>query len=402
MKVYDAVIIGAGPAGGQCARELAHAGFSVLIVEKAKDFLENNFSSGGAPLDLMKDFDLPDSVAGTFWNIFRIESTHAKAVWTSPSPFGPVLDFDKLREFLTAESVRLGSDFRLGSQYQSHQVNSEGVEVDLKDLASCETFTVHAKVLVDATGTERKVLASKNFDKHRAIAATGIEYHVKVSQESYDQYAHALNFFLGRRWMPQGYGWIFPMAPLQLKVGVIRYFQNMNYVPHDPSYKSYLNALLERCDIREIHDRHGKTVHYIEHQKDLRHRGPVIAIGDAISSINPLGWEGIRHAMVSGRAAAQTIQTYLKGTSPDLSSYDKKMDDYFGWRWWGSEKMMSHLFKTRRDGLIDFAVRSFSRMNNEEIMQMIFDYRFGPAIQSYFSCFFSGAHKLFTSSKEDL
>ena len=43
MKMsYDVIVIGAGPAGGQCARELAEKGKKVLLVDKAKNFAINN------------------------------------------------------------------------------------------------------------------------------------------------------------------------------------------------------------------------------------------------------------------------------------------------------------------------------------------------------------------------
>ncbi len=389
MKKYDVVVVGAGPAGGQCARELTQQGFHVLLIDKAKSFLENNYSSGGAPLDFMSQFQLPSSIVGTYWNTLRIESTKSKATWTASSPFGPVIDFDKLRSFLAEDTMRNGGEFRLGCQYQSHQIYSQHVEVYLKDLASSTIFPVQASLVVDATGSERKVLAQQNYDKQQAIVATGIEYHIQVENQTYQEYAQALNFFLGHYWMPQGYAWIFPMAPQLLKVGVIRYFQNKNYVSYDPSYKFYLQRLLDRCGNYEVQDKHGKTIYYTEKQRDLRHQGPIIAIGDSISSINPLGWEGIRHAMVSARLAAQTIQRYLKKEIPNLSSYERNLSHYFGRKWLFAEKLMSHLFKTKRDHLIDQSVRSFSLMNNDEIMQVIFHYQFRHTLKSYFWYFLS-------------
>lgn len=389
MKIYDVVIIGAGPAGGQCARELACHGFKVLVVDKAKSFLENNYSSGGAPLDFMKQFNLPESIVGSYWDILRIQSTSCKALWKNSSPFGPVIDFDKLRDFLTSEMHRAGGEILLGCQYQGHQIYSQIVEVYLKDLTNSTIFPVRASIVVDATGSERKVLAQQNYDKHQAIVATGIEYHIQVEKSVYQNYAQALNFFLGHHWMPQGYAWIFPMKPSFLKVGVIRYFQNKNYVHYDPSYKHYLQRLLALCGHYQVTDKHGKTIYYTERQKDIRYRGPIIAIGDSISSINPLGWEGIRHAMASGHLAAQTIISYLKKEISDLSSYEKALQLYFGRKWFFSEKLMNYLFKTKSDHLIDQAVRSFSLMDNEEIMQVIFHYRFRYTLKSYFRYFLS-------------
>lgn len=399
MKKYDVVVIGTGPAGGQCARELTQAGFSVLLIDKARSFLENNYSSGGAPLEIMTEFKLPESIVSTYWDTLCINSTRARATWTSPSAFGPILNFDKLREFLVQDAIKNGGEFRFAYQYQNHQVYSHSIEVYLKDLETTTICPVQATVLVDATGTDRKVLAQQQYDKNQAIAATGIEYHIKVDKEIYKKYSKALNFFLGHHWMPQGYAWIFPMKESVLKVGVIRYFQNKNYLPYEPSYKCYLERLLNLCGHYQIQDKHGKTIYYTERQKDIRFRGPILAVGDAISSVNPLGWEGIRHAMYSGHFASQAIQRYLRKETKDLSSYAPSLDQYFGRKWFFSEKFMHHLFRTKSDSLIDRSVTCFNVMNNEEIMKVIFQYQFRHTIKSYLWYFLSLFKRVFTNSK---
>jgi len=44
---FDAIIVGAGLAGGQCARELSKKGRKVLIIEKSPGIGRPDFSSGG-------------------------------------------------------------------------------------------------------------------------------------------------------------------------------------------------------------------------------------------------------------------------------------------------------------------------------------------------------------------
>jgi flavin-dependent dehydrogenase len=183
--------------------------------------------------------------------------------------------------------------------------------------------------------------------------------------------------------MPQGYAWIFPMSNSRLKIGVIRYFQNKNYVPYNPSYHYYINQLLALCEPCNILDKHGKTVYYTKGQKDVRFSGPVIAIGDAVSSVNTLGWEGIRHALYSGRFAAQAILAYLKNPIKGFNSYERALNHYFGYKWLFSEMYMNYLFKTKSDHLIDQTVRAFGNMNNDEIMQVLFEYKFRYALKSY-------------------
>jgi flavin-dependent dehydrogenase len=47
MEEYDVIVAGAGPAGGNCAKELAETGYDVLLLERSKIIGEPNFSSGG-------------------------------------------------------------------------------------------------------------------------------------------------------------------------------------------------------------------------------------------------------------------------------------------------------------------------------------------------------------------
>lgn len=385
--LYDAIIIGAGPAGGQCARELAEKGWHVLIVDKAKNFWENNYSSGGAPLEVMENFSLPPSIVGSYWNTFTITSAKEKTVWSSPDSLGTILDFDKLREFLTSETVRLGGEFRSGCSYISHQVYRKETEVVLKDLESQKTFSARGKILIDATGSERRVLSKNNYNKKQAMTVTGIESHIKVPSSVYNTFSNSLHFFLGPKWMPQGYGWIFPMGANQLKVGVIRYFQNKKYVSYEPSYRHYLNQLLDLChhtDSSDIIDTHGKTIHYTLGQKDKRQGESVLAIGDAISAINPLGCEGIRHALASGRLAAEETDQFLEGNVQALGTYHKKMTAYFGTKWFFSEWMMHRLFKIRRDSWMDVTISHFGLMTTEQLIDVIFYYRYSHIAKSCF------------------
>lgn len=49
---FNVVVIGAGPAGCQCARSLAKLGRKVLLVEQHETFNKNDFSSAATPQKL--------------------------------------------------------------------------------------------------------------------------------------------------------------------------------------------------------------------------------------------------------------------------------------------------------------------------------------------------------------
>lgn len=260
-----------------------------------------------------------------------------------------------------------------------------------KDLQNNLSKQVKTKVLVDATGSERKVL-NEVFNKERCINFTGMEYHIEVSPLIYEKFVNSMNFYLGHKWMPQGYAWIFSMAPCRLKVGLIRYFQNKIYVPHHPTFQPYFKQLLNLCGSKEdfqILDKHGKTIYYTKGQKDRRYEGPVLSIGDAISAINPLGCEGIRHALVTGRKAASEIEKFLAGEVTSFKGYDREINSYFGKKWYFSELFMKNLFTNKNDILIDRTVEYFRLMDKHQIMEVVFHYRFFHTLKSYFWYFVS-------------
>lgn len=383
MTTYDAIIIGAGPAGGQCARELSRKGYNVLLTERAKDLCVNNYSSGAAPQDIMDTFALPDSIVGAKWNKFTISSTTKKQRWESKETAGPILDFNKLKQFLADDACDSGACLKCSYAYVGHIQNKSSINVTFKNLISGETDTLCTRYLIDASGTERRASGSKSV-KAKSMSATGIEYHVKVSPDVYQEYEGALNFFLGLHWMPQGYGWIFPMGHSQLKVGVIRYYQDQDIVPHIPSYKHYINQLLHlfgALDTFQIIDHHGKTIDYTFGQRDIYYEGTMIAIGDAISTVNPLGFEGIRHAMMSGRMAASTIDRCLQGDTKDLSEYKSNMGRYFGNRWWLSEKIMKQIYLNKDDHRLEHIVQSFGMLSGRQLVDVVFHYRFRHLIK---------------------
>jgi digeranylgeranylglycerophospholipid reductase len=384
MQNYDVIIVGAGPAGCQCARELSQAGKQVLLIEKAKDFSVNNYSSGGAPLEIMEAFALPKDLVGTFWNKLALYTSCDHHLWTSPEPMGVVLNFMGLRKFLTEEALKSGATVMLDCAYQHHEKDDKYLRIHAKN-NKYPMHTFHSQVLVDATGCDRKVLAQRQYDKSKALAATGIEYHVEVDKATYERYANTLSFYMGKKWMPQGYAWIFPIQPNQLKVGIIRYFARDRFVPYEDSFRVYLERMMQQClgsSQLPILDKHGKTLYYTYRQKDRYFDANVIAIGDAISTLNPLASEGIRHAMISGKVAAKHIAKFLDFRS-SFTSYPVDMRRYYGIKWMISEAIMKRIYREPDDKKIDLLLKTFKRFTFQELIDLAFAYKLSKALKLY-------------------
>lgn len=131
IENYDVVVIGGGPAGGQASRTLAKKGHKVLLVERHESFALNNFSSAGMTLEPLKEFNLPDSIIGSYWNDIVIQCTEESYHWKGNIKKGVVVDFEKLRQFLADETIKHGGNVLMGHKYIKKEVIQDSVIIEL-------------------------------------------------------------------------------------------------------------------------------------------------------------------------------------------------------------------------------------------------------------------------------
>lgn len=380
LKTFDIVVVGAGPAGGHCARILAKSGRQVLLAEQNDTFNKNDFSSAATPLETLSQFDLPESVIGSYWHKLTIETSKVSQTWESPQSLGVVLNFAKFRAFLASEVRGKGSEVWLGCRYIKHsQANGETI-VEFKQLSDGKIVQVSTKVLVDATGFARAVMYEKENDKPDFLSGTGIEYLIEVEAEVYEQYANDLIFFLGDKWMPKGYSWIFPMEQNRLKVGAGRIFSDPRSVKNLEPLKKYIYLLIDEyleSKSYKIIDKHGSTLKYSEGLQDIYWKDNIIAIGDTVSTVNFLGGEGIRHGMDGAQIAGKYIQQYLDGKISDFQDYQTEMHRKFDKKWHLSTRLAVRKYIDDVDDVLtDKVIDYLKYMKTDDVMDILFEYKF--------------------------
>ncbi len=124
-----------------------------------------------------------------------------------------VFDFAKLRQFLADSAEKAGGTLGLGYRFLGYEKVNDGVEVTLRRSGQ-EKVTVKTQVLIDATGSKRAVINHGQTEKphgDKYYRGIGTEYLIEVDEATHRRFADTLVFFLGYRWSPQGYSWIFPM-----------------------------------------------------------------------------------------------------------------------------------------------------------------------------------------------
>lgn len=384
---FDVIVVGAGPAGGQCARALARAGHRILLVEQHEDFRKNIFSSAGSPLGVLRQFDLPEDAVGSFWRKIEIVTTKVHGQWESEENLGVVFDFAKLREFLARDCRESGGEVWMGCRYLENRRENGEILVDLKT-KSGETLTARCRVLVDATGFKRSVIYSSPEERPSFLKATGIEFQIEVPEENYRAFAETLVFFLGHRWSPKGYSWIFPMDNRQLKVGSAWINAPHKVVNDVKPLKRYVSQILKDYMGLEHYktvDVHGSVLEYSSGLNDAYFRDAIVAIGDAVSTVNFLGGEGIRHGMEGAEIAARHIGDYLRGTAQSFQAYETEMKAYFSRTWNLSEQIGQRVYLEYDDARIDRGVGYLQSRTAREVVDLLFFYNFGNTAKGVFA-----------------
>ncbi|MBU0975911.1 MAG: FAD-dependent oxidoreductase [Patescibacteria group bacterium] len=197
MKEYDVVIIGAGPAGCQCARKLSDGKRKVLVIDKIKDFNDNDFSSAGAPIEIVDQFNLSREVISAHWNQIKISTSKNNHIWKSDKALGIVMDFTKLKKSLLKDAQRKKCEVSLGTKFKKIQKHTEGYIIHFEDIISSHTFGVKAKVIVDATGPQRAVINPQKKNLNLFIGI-GLEYLIEFDRTITSEFSESrLDFLLG-------------------------------------------------------------------------------------------------------------------------------------------------------------------------------------------------------------
>jgi len=376
---FDVVVIGAGPAGGHCARQLAEAGRRVLLVERHSRFTANSFSSAATPLETMDRYRLPDWIVGSTWQRLTIVTSKAKGVWEAAESLGTVLDFSKLRQFLAEAVQAAGGEVWLGHRYLKHHQQDDRLQVTLKAVGNPEPVTVITQVLVDATGAARSVIHSTEETQPRYLEGSGSEYLIEVDPDIYQRYAGTLTFFLGSRWIPGGYSWIFPMDHNQLKVGagLIKPEQQEHWGGR--ALKTYIDRLIQevlQIQNYRLIEVHGSVLKYRSGLRDRYFQGNVIAIGDAVSTVNVLGGEGIRFALQGAEIAVRHIQHKLAQPKITFHHYKREMHRTFRRNWNLTEALSRQAYLEVSDSQVDRIVAYLQPFTLAEVIEILFNYRF--------------------------
>lgn len=139
--------------------------------------------------------------------------------------------------------------------------------------------------------------------------------------------------------------------------------------------------------------------HETFYKEDIYYQDNIIAIGDAVSMVNMLGGEGIRHGMQNANIAAGYIQDYLSGKITNFAGYHQEIKQTYTQTWNFSEQMGLSKYLKYSDQSIDKGVYYLKDLSSEDMMAILFDYDFKRLYKAGFKYFRYKISKIWTRLK---
>ena len=293
MERFDAVVVGAGPAGSTAAYRLASAGARVLLLEKAR-FPRDKPCGGGLTARALRELPFPvDSVVEDAASRFTLRAGYRGGFERASSePLVLLTQRRRLDAFLLERAVEAGAELREGVRVSDP--TSLGVRCDAL-IGADGANGVTAKALGLAREVERGV---------------ALEGNLRGAQGRF-RGRMALEFGV----VPGGYGWVFPKGE-HVNVGV------GGWSSEGPRLRTHLSRLCEA---------HGLSFEHVEelrgHRLPMRRpaarlaRGRTAVIGDAAGLVDPFSGDGIFEALLSARLVADAVLDLLAGRADSLEPY---------------------------------------------------------------------------------
>ncbi|WP_340101178.1 digeranylgeranylglycerophospholipid reductase [Salinibaculum salinum] len=322
---HDVVIAGAGPAGAQCARDLASRDYDVLVLETESESefpRQSNKSTAGTFPSMMASFSIPDDVVMNYTDSVVLESPNDHYAHHQP---GAVLEFADFKRFLVRDGRENGAEYRFDARV-SKPIVEQGEVVGVEYSGGKE---VYGDIIIDATGPAAPLAKELGVsDLERTNQAIGVEWEFEGVEPNHPDYADlrdAMMLRLDHDLAPGGYSWLFHTGGDTAKVGLC-YIQNDSHKQRardGMGIDDYLDYWL-RTDPRfenaeKIDGKQHRGSAHIQQPGQLS-TDSFMAIGDTVPTIDPLWGEGIHKGMKSARAAAVTADACLTPREHDTSA----------------------------------------------------------------------------------
>ncbi len=318
-KIYDTVIIGAGPAGLAAAITMAKHNYSVLLIDK-KEFPRDKICGDGLTGDtlrVLKNFNLLDKIEKHGFISEKIELyTNKDTKFTLNNRVITLrrLNFDKI---LYDEANRLGIEFITGKYNGITTEHKDYTELEISDSKSKKTKFISARYIIVSTGCQSDNgiphIFTDKINKPDLIAYRG---YYKVNWPISN-----LKVYFSEEIDP-GYIWLFPMGNNIFNIGCGGKINKERAMKFKHCLKDFINRTNAKYFV------HGEWINPPQgaflrtnlcNINAFKKSKNIILAGESLGSTYPFTGEGIGKALDSGIIAGETCLHGLISSDPSYN-----------------------------------------------------------------------------------
>jgi menaquinone-9 beta-reductase len=308
-QIWDAAIVGAGPAGSTAALHLARRGHTVLLIDKDQ-FPRDKVCGDGLIADAIGALKR----AGLYAEVLRLGYQTSKGTVYSPSR----IRFDVEGEYLTLKRYVLDDLIKRkaeqsGAVFLQSKITNVEPQTDRTILVTSagNLEPTRARIVMLATGASVELAEQLGLVSESRASAVALRCYVRSEVEidrliiSYD------------RAITPGYAWIFPLGAGEYNVGCgIIYAEKKKRVNLRETFRLFETKFPEAIDLfkqaASITPLRGARLRCGMRGTEALASSNVMVIGEAIGATFPFTGEGIGKAMETGELAAEVASRALQ------------------------------------------------------------------------------------------
>jgi len=346
--MYDALVVGAGPAGLMYSRVLAAKGFKVAVVEKNEQLAVKPCGEGISARVLqtaeIEKSDYNRFISHVIKGAVIVAPNGKEVIVKEEREMGYVIDKKNFLRVMGEYSASTGAEI-----YMKEPVKELTFQKD-HWLVKTRTMELEAKLLVGADGYLSFVSRALDLEKPGERKVIPAIQYVMPNVDVHDP--DMTYFFLGNDVAPKGYVWIFPKDGRLANVGI---------GVQGAAPKAYLDKFIK------MHPEIFKKVDILEFRGAAVTIGGMLSeivtdhailIGEAAGQVIPLTGGGIHTSIAGGKIAAEVTAKALEEgnlSKQRLSEYKDKYNEYWGKRIKDSLKGLHAIEKLSDDELNQLA-----------------------------------------------
>ena len=299
MESYDAIVVGAGPAGNQTALTLAEGGHRVAVLDWRRDpsassgqAVGDKLCTGIIGIDCVRRFPPDDSVVHHRANAATVVSPAGNRYRIARGePQATVIDRAAYVAGIARRAMDAGAEYRLGERVTGLEVLPRGVEVSTGGDTGRGRF--RGQLLVIASGFRSPLLDMAGLPRGRPrdlMIGSQVEVEVDGVEDA--------EVYLGRSIAPGSFGWLVPTGKSTALAGL------MSQKRLNGHMDDFLRSLSREGRLRRVSGRvRSWGIPLRPPPRTFADR--VLVVGDAAGQVKPTTGGGIYYARLSGELAAE-------------------------------------------------------------------------------------------------